>query len=168
MITILFSFLMTTADAAEKLWLRHAELPAVASSLADAYGRPVKIDRGLCETFTIEAEGELSANETRRVLLSSLSAHLYNVIPRDGGYVILNARMASRDSHDVAPCRPQFADVVTWAFRDTMLAMQPTHLMRALTRDGTLHVAPGTDLIIISDEAETVQRLRRDLTKGGR
>lgn len=168
MTSILFAIFMTSAGASEKLWLRHAELPAVASTLADASGRPVKFDAGLCETFTIEAESDLTPNETRRVLLSSLSAHLYNVVPRDGGFVIRHARMASRDSHDVAPCRPQFSDVVTWAFRDPMLAMQPTHLVRSLTRDGTLHVAPSSDLIIISDDAETVQRLRRDLIKGGR
>lgn len=168
MTSILFSLLLSGAQASERLWLRHAELPAVASSLATAYNRTVKYDPTLCETFTVEAEADLTATETRHVLLSALGAHGYNVIPREGGYTIRNSRIASRDSAYASTCRPQYTGVVTWAFRDPMLAMQPAHLLKTLTRDGTLNVAPNSDLIIISDDTESIQRLRRELTKGGR
>ena len=156
------------SDVKMKMSFKNEEVTTIIEAFSKASKTTFVVDPGVRGRISVFTPNEVDLNEAFDLMSTSLALNGFAIVPREGRYVVMAARNASRSSietmTDAAPSKPE--RYVTRIFSVKHLPVEELHRsMRILpSKDGEMTSLTKTNQIVVTDFISNVNRIGDILT----
>lgn len=165
MVFLSFAMAMTpfSADVKMKLNFKNQEITSMIESFASASKTTFVVDPSVRGKISVFAPEPVSLAEAFDLLSTSLALNGYAILDRDGKFVVMAARNATRSSvqtiSEITSTKPE--RMVTWivTLNHISASSASNQLRNMVSKDGEFTFVSDTNQLVITDFVSTVSRI---------